>query len=104
MTVTNLEAVHGRIRERAFGAGHHPRFGERLHGALEVHVEKKKKIQVRWFRGLGREVSKIRSIRVFILEMFFYYYFPSIGLLNAYRRRRHDDIARVFRRRWCAQQ
>lgn len=35
---TDLEAVDRRIRERALGAGDHPRLGERLHGALEVHV------------------------------------------------------------------
>jgi len=35
--ITDLETVQRRIRERAFGAGDHPRLGERLHGALEVH-------------------------------------------------------------------
>lgn len=70
MTVTNLEAVHGRIGERAFGASHHPSFGECLHGALEVHVgEKKKEIGVRRFHGLGREVSNaiFISYKVFFI-------------------------------------
>lgn len=34
---TDLKAVDRRVSERPFGVGHRPRFGERLHGALEVH-------------------------------------------------------------------